>query len=469
MFDGFIFLGLIVYFTSLSASFWILGMNRRFQFIKGSLRKCVLPVYFLLVVALYILPLSIRSAFTQSVEGMISPQLALFVDYIPVCLVMCAYFNISFAIFYRIRPRPTTGNTIRPAVAMSIQEQCVFLILVLLSLSMLSRLGAHVGGILNLILRGYTVTELFVNAGHYAVAFDWLTALAIYLLFSALISKSKMQLWMAITMISSLTIVFFLMGRRGALLVLLGATLYAYHIAYKRLSLLRVASTLALIFFLLNFIGLIRGASYDNLDSIIPALEEQNKRLDDGNPGMFYALTTGNFAIPFETMPQVVRTVGDKYIFGLGAYSLRSLLMLVPGALWHDRPVGLSNWYIANFYGITKLNEGRQFFFLSEAFMNFGPFGMIFWGALTAFIIRHAERLSIKGDRDPLVGAIVAIFISSMLNFVSNDLVGFHVAFFKGFGLPIIVLLFARRLSRKPKVKSYETRLHHSIVPVWRG
>jgi len=469
VFDGLIFFGLVVYLTSLSVALWMLGMNRRFQFIRGSLRNRVLPVCFLLVVALYILPLSIRSIFTQSVDGMISPQIALFVDYIPICLVMCAYFNITFAIFYRINPVRVRTDNAPPAARMSIHEQVVFLVFLLVSLWMLSRLGARVGGIVNLILLGYTVTELFVNAGHFAIAFDWLTALTVYLLFSALISKSKIQLCLSLAMLSSLATVFFLMGRRGALLVLLGAVLYACHVAHKRLSLARFAGMLALIFFLLNFIGLIRGASYDNVDSIVPVLAEQNKRLEDGNPGMFYALTTGNFAVPFETMPQVVRTAGDEYMFGFGAYSLRSLLMLIPGVIWPDRPDGLSNWYAATFYGVTKQNEGRQFFFLSEAFMNFGPFGMILWGALTALIIRRVERLSVRGDKDPIIGMLVATFIASMLNFVANDLVGFHIAFLKGFGLPVIALLIARRISRKSHVGSYENRIHHGIVPVWRG
>jgi len=468
VFDGLIFFGLLVYLISVAVAVWILGMNRRFQFVRGSLGKSALPIYFLLVVALYILPLSIRSIFTISVDGMISPQIALFTEYIPISLVMCAYFNITFAIAYRLKPPAVRSPVERPAATMGLYEQMVFVMFLLVSLWMLSRLGSHVGGILNLLLVGYRVTELFNDAGHYAIAFDWLTALTVYLLFSAFISRSKAQLWLAVMMILSLTLTFFLMGRRGALLVLLGAVVYAYHAAYKRLSLLRIAAIAATIFFLLNFIGLIRGASYDNVDSILPMLMEQNKRLEEHNPGLFYALTTGNFAIPFETLPQVVRTVGEEYILGFGAYSVRSLLMLVPGVIWPERPDGLSNWYAATFYGMTKRNEGRQFFFLSEAFMNFGPFGMILWGVLTAMIIRYVARLSTFSNRDAAIGTLVATGVASMLNFVSSDLVGFHVAFFKGFGLPIIVLLFVRRIPRKTNVHSYESRIHHRIIPVWR-
>ena len=51
-------------------------------------------------------------------------------------------------------------------------------------------------------------------------------------------------------------------------------------------------------------------------------------------------------------------------------------------------------------YGV---NEGRQFFFLTEGYMNFGPFGIlltaiawgVFWGGLQHWMVRGRERFGV--------------------------------------------------------------------------
>lgn len=452
MFDEMIAIGLGVYLCSLAVSILILGTKGNFNFKRQSPGKLALPIYFLMVVALYVLPLSLRSMFTLNVEGDISPQINLFVDYIPISLIMCGCFNISFAIFYNTKSPKLHLHYGAASRGLSMLEFHFFFLLLMISLWMLSQLGRQVGGIINLVLVGYNVTALFVDAGHYAVAFDWLITLAIVLLFSALISRSRHQLYSAITMITILSAVFFIMGRRSSIVVLLGASLYAYHVAYKPVSFMKFLLIVLALFFLMNFIGLVRGESYSDLGSIIGTVSKQNERLANDSPGMFYVLTTGNFAVPFETMPQVVRSIGEKYMPGLGMYSLRSLTLIVPHGIWPDRPLALSNWYMEAFYGATSKNEGKQFFFLSEAFMNFGPFGMIIWGALTAWILKFFAHLATYSHRDALIGTLVAIFIASLLNFVASDLAGFFVVFLKGFGFPVIVLLLARQFARRRRV-----------------
>jgi oligosaccharide repeat unit polymerase len=470
MFDAMIAIGLALYLVSLAASLWILGMGSRYNFRRGALKTLLLPIYFLLVETLYVLPLSIRTMFTTSVEGDISPQVGLFVDYIPICLVMCAFFNISMAIFYHARIyRPVVDRFIK-ARPMNLRQLGVFGILLLICLVMLSLLGRHVGGIANLILVGYKVNEILAGATYYAVAFDWLTALCVALLFSAFISRSRTQLFMAFLMLALLSLAYFLMARRGSLTVLLISALFSYHFAYKKLSLIKTAAVVSTMFFLMNFIGLIRGESYRDIASVTSTIAAQNARLEESDPGMFYVLTTGNFAVPFETMPQVVRTIGKEYTPGFGAYSLRSFTLIIPTVIWPDRPDGLSVWYMETFYGARSKHEGRQFFFLSEAFMNFGPFGMIIWGALTAWTLRLLAFLMTRHRSDALIGALVATFLGSFLNLVANDFFGFYISFMKGLALPILVLLLFRKLFDKRGISARHDLPVSSLVPVqaWR-
>lgn len=337
-----------------------------------------------------------------------------------------------------------------PMKALTGMELYVLFMMAGLSVWMLSQLGKPVGGLLNMILVGYKVTALFVESSHFAVAFDWLIALCVVLLFSAFISKSKTQLLIASAMIVILGGAFFIMGRRSSLVVLFGSTLYAYHAAYKRLTPVQLLAAILIVFLALNFIGLTRGESYNDLGTIVDTISRQADRLDDDSPGWFYVLTTGNFAVPFETMPQIVRTMGHEYLPGFGIYSLRSLSLIVPSAIWSaistERPAGLSNWYMETFYGSVARNEGRQFFFLSEAFMNFGPLGMVIWGAFTGWTIKAVAFLARNSRKDALVGALVAVFIGSLLNFVSTDLFAFYVWFVKGIGFPVIVLWMVRKL-----------------------
>jgi len=74
---------------------------------------------------------------------------------------------------------------------------------------------------------------------------------------------------------------------------------------------------------------------------------------------------------------------------------LMNALLWIPSVIFPDRPPTLTHWYMETFYGVgTELNIGRSFFFLSEGYLNFGPFGVfatmfawgLFFGAVHAFM-----------------------------------------------------------------------------------
>lgn len=444
MFDLSVAIAIGIYLVSLIFSVYMLRARKFGP--HRPLAEIAVPVMFLLVVALYVLPLSVRSVYTVEAEGDISPYIKSFAGYIPVCLLLTTCFNLSFGFFYSaVKPVALPLRSTRQGLTNG-QFGMIFA-LVILSLGMLEKLGESVGGTRGLILSGYRVTEVFADAGHYAVAFDWLIALSVSLLVSAFISGSRRQLYLAIAMLLTLAAMFLIMGRRAVLVVLLGSVLYSYHVAYKPLTLVKLSLIGLGAFFLLNLVGLLRGDSYDNLQNAIALLHDRKKDLGYESPSWFYVLSTGNFAVPFETFPQIVRSMGEKYLPGSGFYSFKSLSLIVPSFVWPDRPLPLANWYMEAFYGPTPKSEGRQFFFLSEAYMNFGPFGMIVWGWLMARVMRWLAAATTYVRSEPTIGAAVALLTASMLNFVSSDLVGFMVVFAKEFGVPLLALFIVKKIA----------------------
>ena len=107
--------------------------------------------------------------------------------------------------------------------------------------------------------------------------------------------------------------------------------------------------------------------------------------------------------------------VDNKEPLWFGMSYLQAPIYLIPSAIFPDRPVPLAIWYMTRVFGAgEKLNEGRQFFFLAEAYLNFGAFGVltlglawgVLWGALHQWI-----RLRGAGLASVLVYAVVVGFM----------------------------------------------------------
>jgi hypothetical protein len=315
------------------------------------------------------------------------------------------------------------------------------------ALWMLMRLASEAGGLLGLVLMGYRVTETFVGEGHLAVGFEWLTAVSVVALAFALRPRRRVLLALVAGLMLVQTAAYAVMGRRAALVMLVGACLYLSHALWRRLSMKAWVAMGLAGFLALNLIGLLRGDKYEDVASLVETVATRGESLRE--PGeqsnLFYTLTTGHFVVPFETLPQVMRTFGDAYAPGFGAYTVRSLLLLVPAAIWEDRPLPLASWYMKAFYEDTALNEGRQFFFLSEAYMNFGALGAAVWALLFAWGWHAIARLTDARRDDPLATSFVAILVGSTLTVVAADS-GFVIAFLKGYGLPVLVVALVRLL-----------------------
>jgi hypothetical protein len=118
----------------------------------------------------------------------------------------------------------------------------------------------------------------------------------------------------------------------------------------------------------------------------------------------------------------MIQSVGASVNPQFGATYLRTPLFFIPSALYPSRPLPLSNWYIKQFYESgLGLNEGRQFFFLAEGYLNFGTLGvlatMFAWGVFlgTCRNYLHANR------ENPGVALLYAFAIAFIMRGIAGD------------------------------------------------
>ena len=402
---------------------------------------------FVCIVMLYVLPLPI-AVIMGTEGGNLSEDLFTFQDKIPLALIYTSIFLFVFTMCSRLKtPNFNIINYIKKKVIrarISIFTP-LWVSLVVVSFTLLMILASQVGGMSNLFLKGYKITDLFVGQGHFAIAFEWLSALLVIWTARGAVSGNKYRYSAGIVMLSLYLLLLLVIGRRGMVVVVGLSTVYLMiQSGYiRRLSLFVPFAALG--FILLSWIGLVRGESYDSFAELISILVAKTNDLaaaGDLFVNLSYTLTSGLFVVPFESLPQLMLRFNELGDFWYGSSVFQSLLLLVPGFLVSERPLPLSNWYMQEFYGGGfALNEGRQFFFLSEAYLNFGWLGCVLWAILVAIIIRIFSCNGRLSSYQLL--AIRALFFGNLLNFVASDTTSFFVAFLKGYGfIPLIFILF---------------------------
>ena len=241
-----------------------------------------------------------------------------------------------------------------------------------------------------------------------------------------------------------------------------------WHHAIRSISFKKAASIALTAFLFLNVYGSLRGSRYESLTDVLQRTLNSFDRLqEDGrtSEASIYTVTTGEFVVPFETFPQMIKSVGPEISPLLGLSYLRAPLFFVPSAIYPARPAGLTHWYMEQFYGTGwGLNEGRAFFFLSEGYLNFGPPGvlgiMLFWGVALG-VLHHYIRVV---NREPASVLLYSLTVASFAGGIAGDFTSMAV------GLPgqflsaaILGIWLTGRSSflRKTKVgqeMSYNTR-----------
>lgn len=393
------------------------------------------PIYqFLFFYVLFVLPLPLRTYVTMQPEGDVTEHLPLLAPFLPWAVTLCTvglplfvwgyYSQFSLKISVRV-PRPSTGRHSRLA----------FVGLAIVSFFLLTLLARNEGSLIDFVLLGYGSTVETFGKGYLAVGFPWLWVASFFLLYRYSIEKQKGDLlWFA--GVSALNLLMsFLMGNRG-IIVYFGIALWLFwHHAVRPISMRKLVLLGAVAFLSMNLVGMVRGSNFESVSDFLGKTTEAYSKSKESQDAFFYTLTTGEFVVPFETLPQMIRSVGSTVSPQLGLTYLRAPLFWIPGALYPSRPLPLANWYMKEFYGSgLGLNESRSFFFLSEAYLNFGTLGvlatMLIWGLFLG-MCRNYVRQS-RGE--PGVVLIYAFTVAFIFRGIAGDFVTIFV------GLPEQVL-----------------------------
>ena len=307
------------------------------------------------------------------------------------------------------------------------------------------------------LLLGYKSTETTFGRGYLAVGFPWLIVATVAFLDRWAAMRKPVDLVMFFGLLVTNLAINVVTGNRGLLMYIAVVLVVFIHWRIRPMSLKLLAPVAIAGFIALNVMGSLRSSDYDSLDDFVTKTSTSAESVTtDADGGLFYTLTIGEFVVPFETLPQLVAKVGVTEWPWLGLSFVRSPVYLIPSFLFPDRPDSLAIWYMNNFYGGSGgLNEGRQFFFLSEGYLNFGPLGVflvaaawgVVWGALHRWMKRGRQRFGTV-----LVYALVAGF---MFRCIAGDVVTLLVGISQQSLLAVaLIMLLARlfdRSRRRPR------------------
>jgi oligosaccharide repeat unit polymerase len=407
----------------------------------------LLSVFFLLVLILYCFPLPIRLMQDGVEYSDVYRDVAEFIEYMPLAIILVSMFVLIFVVVFKATYVALYNYRYSITNSTQVYSRTNFKILwfsfLFVATILLLKLAVESGGLYSLILSGYSVTSVLSVSTGYAVAFSWMVTLSLLAFAYGLINHSKSWTIFGMSMIILCMLSFFIMGRRGALVVLSLALIIVHALCNKRLSYFTYITIVSLGFLALNLIGLLRGASYDSLSTFYEStVDRYNYVSEISEVGFFYTITDGNFVIPFQTLPNIISKLNYVGDFSYGTVTLNSLLLMVPSFIWSDRPLPLANWYMMEFVDPNAaLNEGRQFFFLSESYLNFGPLGILFWGFGYGFIFAGLASYFHRNRSSYIHVVLFALILGNMLNFVASDTVGGVIAFCKNYGFPCLLML----------------------------
>ncbi len=451
---------LIIFGLSLPGSLFIVWYKKSIKDLWT-----LLPVVFLLFFGMHVIPFGVNCSINIEQGKQIYENFSQFKEAIPYSLLLSALFVLIFSSMYRYlvmpyltkklnRSNPNRSNTI---TSLSNLDKWVLGGLFLISLVFLELLGKGIGGIYGLLLKGYGVTEVLIGKGHLANAFDWLCGIMLLFMADAFRKKSPWQKNVWIGALILLIIAFAIMGRRAVIICIYMAFLFLYHFLYKNMGLIKLIAFSICMFLFLNILGLSRGSDYQNIgdfaNRIVVKIEnyiypnchkekekEEEKESEGKWKDMIYVFTTGQFAQPYQCFPHIIERKGKDFEYGYGKYHAQQFALIVPNALWKNRPLSMAQWYATSYRGTEKLNEGILFLNLSIAYMDFGIFGILLYGCLMPLLIGLMVFL-VKRWPTVLCYAIVSILIGNMFSFIVGDFITAFIVLSKGMLFPALVLL----------------------------
>lgn len=385
-------------------------------------------VLFLACFALFVLPFSLRAYVTTQPEGDVTEHLDSLLFHLPWAVFLCGSSIPVFVWGYcrpathRLAarlPRPRTGKHARSA----------FVVLTAISVLLLVQLARSAGGLLDFVFLGYGATSEMFGKGYLAIGFPWLQVASLFLLYRYSVARKISDLVLfggasAVHIALNLAI-----GQRAPILYFALATWLFWHHAIGPVPVKKLAALGACAFLALNVVGTLRGSNYTSFEDFWGRTSDSYSSLNDSNDRFFYTVTMGEFVVPFETLPQMMSSVGSRINPQFGLTYLRAPLLWIPSALFPSRPLPLANWYMQEFYGGgLGLNEGRAFFFLSEGYLNFGAIGvlatMLGWGVFLGTCHRYIQR----SGHEPGAALLYALAVAFIFRGIAGDFAAMIVA-----------------------------------------
>lgn len=382
--------------------------------------------------SLFTLPLPIRALITQEIEGDVTPHLPLLMPYMAGAVFLAASSFPLFVVGYYSGLAKKIARAIpQPPGDQGDHSLLAFVFLFCISAALIYMLVGGVDGLSSFLLMGYGASSLTFGKGYLAVGFPWMFVASLFLLYRFTLKKT----WLTGIFFVLVSLIVFgmqlLTGNRSMILYMGLTILIYFNYAIKKIS-MRVLVVLAVSAFIsLNFVGYLRSSNYDSFgDFFEKTVAYAGKVLesDSKGEGFFYTLTIGEFVVPFETLPQIMKSVGTDISPMYGETFLRAPLFVIPSVLFPERPLPIGNWYMEEFYGKGYgLNEGRQFYYISEGYLNFGLLGAlllvlawgIMWGALHQYML--ASR------RAPGAVMLYALSVAFMFRCIAGDFVSLTI------------------------------------------
>ena len=378
-------------------------------------------IQFLIFLSLFVIPLPLRAYMTKEIEGDVTEHLPELLPYLPIAVFMTTvalplfvwgyYSGFSKRLAARL-PRPRSGQR---ALGAS-------LFLGMFSLCLLVQLARSTDGLLNFLLHGYGASAEIYGKGHLAIGFPWLFVASLFLLYRYAIRRRKLDLGLFAIAFLVLCGVFLLMGSRN-MIMYMGLTVAVFwHYAVRRIPFMKMAAVGLVCFLSLNVVGYLRASNYASVTDFWTESATAYKETSGEKGRMMYTLTIGEFVVPFETLPQMIRSVGSDIQPEFGLTYLKGALLWIPNVVFPDRPPTLTHWYMETFYGEGHgLNIGRSFFFLSEGYLNFGFLGvlatMLAWGVFLGVV--HFYLQESKGN--PAAIMLCALTIAFIYRGIAGD------------------------------------------------
>lgn len=157
------------------------------------------------------------------------------------------------------------------------------------------------------------------------------------------------------------------------------------------------------------------------------------------------AIAEHYFSINYDSWANIYTAVEFVQVHGIqwGHQLLGSLLFFVPSAIWTTKPLAtgifLAN-YLINNYAMWFTNLSAPI--VAEAFLDFGYFGVIGYGAVTAFLVTLLNKLAVR--RDKWSAFPMAVYLSIFLMLVMRGslmiAMGFASAAFLSFTFSSVLL-----------------------------